>query len=270
MLACPPLSQHLPAGGEQPVLHSVRVTAERGRPAVGHHPAARADQLPAGTYPALLRHLVLALAVVAAYAVVDLDKLWKAKREAGYSANNIRIMRRVLRKALGQAEREGIVPRNVAALSSAPRIRAKDGRTLTVEQARQLLHTTSGHRFDVAIMIALAYGMRRAEVLGLHWSAVDWEVGTLRVTHGVKRIKNRDKTSDRRTSLVVSELKTPKSRATVRGATGSGSSCRLGSVPLVWRVTGSSLGGDVAWTGLCVEERSYALARFRLSDSGWS
>jgi integrase len=42
--------------------------------------------------------------------VVDLDKLWKAKREAGYSSNSIRIMRTVLRKALGQAEREGIVP----------------------------------------------------------------------------------------------------------------------------------------------------------------
>lgn len=36
--------------------------------------------------------------------VVDLDKLWKAKREAGYSANSIGIMRTVLRTALGQAE----------------------------------------------------------------------------------------------------------------------------------------------------------------------
>jgi integrase len=147
--------------------------------------------------------------------VVDLDKLWKTKREAGYSANSIRIMRTVLRKALGQAEREGIVPRNVAALSSAPRIRAKEGRTLTVEQARRLLDTTTGHRFDVAIMIALAYGMRRGEVLGLHWSALDWEAGTLRVTHGVKRIKNRDKENGRQTRLVVSELKTAKSRRTL-------------------------------------------------------
>lgn len=109
---------------------------------------------------------------------MDLDKLWKAKREAGYSANSIRIMRTVLRKALGQAEREGTVPRNVAALSAAPRIRAKEGRTLTVEQARHLLDTATGHRFEVAIMIALAYGMRRGEVLGLHWSALDWEART--------------------------------------------------------------------------------------------
>ncbi len=64
-------------------------------------------------------------------------------------------------------------------------------------------------------MLALAYGMRRSEVLGLHWSALDWKAGTLGVTHGVKRIKDRDVSLGRRTRLVVSELKTPKSRRTL-------------------------------------------------------
>jgi len=64
-------------------------------------------------------------------------------------------------------------------------------------------------------VLALAYGMRRGEVLGLHWSVLDWQAGTLRVTHGVKRVKDRDVSSGRRTRLVVSELKTPKSRRTL-------------------------------------------------------
>jgi integrase len=54
--------------------------------------------------------------------------------------------------------------------------------------------------------------MRRGEVLGLHWSALDWRVGTLRVTHSVRRVKERDDSADRRTRVVVTELKTPKSR----------------------------------------------------------
>jgi integrase len=44
---------------------------------------------------------------------------------------------------------------------------------------------------------------------------VDWKAGTLGVTHGVKRVKDRDVSSGRRTRLVVSELKTPKSRRTL-------------------------------------------------------
>jgi hypothetical protein len=59
--------------------------------------------------------------------VSDCDLLWKAKRDAGYSSNSVRIMRAVLRKALGQAEREGLIGRNVAALSGAPRVVAKEG-----------------------------------------------------------------------------------------------------------------------------------------------
>ena len=123
-------------------------------------------------------HLVPALGrkPLAKLTVADLDRLWKAKRDAGYSSNSVRIMRTVLRRALGQAVREGIVARNVAGLSAAPRIRAKDGRTLTVDQARQLLEAAAGYRFEAAVVLALAYGMLdRGEVLGLRWSALDWK-----------------------------------------------------------------------------------------------
>jgi integrase len=162
-------------------------------------------------------HLVPALGrkQLAKLTVAELDNLWKAKRDAGYSSNSVRIMRTVLRRALGQAEREGIVTRNVARLSTPQRIRARPGRALTVDQARQLLDAAVGYRFEAAVMLALTYGLRRGEVLGLHWSALDWEAGTLGVTHGVRRIKDRDASSGRRTRLVIGEVKTPKSRRTL-------------------------------------------------------
>lgn len=81
--------------------------------------------------------------------VREVDALWTAKREAGYSANSVRIMRAVLWKALGQAEREGLVGRNVAALSRPPRIGQSEGRTLTVEQARKLLEIAAGSGWRV-------------------------------------------------------------------------------------------------------------------------
>src|SRR5262249_60388968 len=89
--------------------------------------------------------------------VADLDKLWKAKRDAGYSSNSVRIMRTVLRRALGQAEREGIVTRNVARLSTPQRIRARPGQALTFDQPRQLLDAAAGHRFAAAVRISTTY-----------------------------------------------------------------------------------------------------------------
>ncbi|GAA3421822.1 hypothetical protein [Streptosporangium vulgare] len=55
-------------------------------------------------------------------------------------------MRAVLRKALGQAEREDLVARNVAALSMPPRLNTGEGRTLTVDQSHRLLDEVAEQR----------------------------------------------------------------------------------------------------------------------------
>jgi integrase len=159
-------------------------------------------------------HLAPALGrkVLRKLTVTEVDALWAAKRDDGYSANSVRIMRAVLRKALGQAEREGLVTRNVAALSAPPRVRSTGGRTLTVEQAKTLLRVLNGHRLEALIVLMLAFGLRRGEALGLHWSEVDWNSATLGVTHGVKRVKVRAEEPATRTHLVVGELKTRRSR----------------------------------------------------------
>jgi integrase len=146
--------------------------------------------------------------------VADVDQLLMWKRQAGYSPNTVRIIRAVLRRALGQAEREGLVSRNVAALSAAPRVRGDEGRALTVDQAQRLIAEASQTRHQTLLTVMLAYGLRRGEALGLHWSALDWEAATLKVTHGVKRVQDRT-ASDRRTRLVIGELKTARSRRTL-------------------------------------------------------
>jgi integrase len=63
--------------------------------------------------------------------------------------------------------------------------------------------------------VMLSFGLRRGEALGLHWSALSWEASTLKVTHGVKRVYVRANNAERRTRLVVGELKTPRSRRTL-------------------------------------------------------
>ena len=102
--------------------------------------------------------------------VSDVDQLLAWKRNAGYSANTVRIIRAVLRRALRQAEREGLVSRNAAALSTAPRVRTDEGRALSVEQARALLEQVKGTRgravadCDARVWAAAWRGARHALV----------------------------------------------------------------------------------------------------------
>jgi integrase len=147
--------------------------------------------------------------------VSDVDQLLAWKRNAGYSANTVRIIRAVLRRALRQAEREGLVSRNAAALSAAPRVRSDEGRALSVDQARALLDQVRGTRDEPLLTVMLAFGVRRGEALGLHWSALDLDAATLKVTHAVKRVRDRTATSERRTHLVIGEVKTARSRRTL-------------------------------------------------------
>jgi integrase len=111
-----------------------------------------------------------------------------------------------------QAEREGLVSRNAAALSSAPRVRGDEGRALSVDQAKALLDQVRGTRDEPLLTVMLAFGLRRGEALGLRWSALDWDAATLKVTQAVKRVRNRTATSKRRTHLIIGELKTARSR----------------------------------------------------------
>jgi len=122
--------------------------------------------------------------------VSDVDALWTAKRDAGYKPNTVRIMRAVLRRALAQAEREGLVSRNVAALSQPARLGQPNGRSLTVEQARKLLDAAKGDRLEAAFLLLLSYGLRRGELLGLAWADLDPRRRTLEVRQAVRRRKS--------------------------------------------------------------------------------
>lgn len=117
--------------------------------------------------------------------VSDVDALWAVKREAGYKPNTVRIMRAVLRRALAQAEREGLVSCNVAALSQPARLGQPNGRSLTVEQARKLLDAAKGDRLEAAFLLLLSYGLRRGELLGLAWAGLDPKRRTLEVRQAV-------------------------------------------------------------------------------------
>ncbi|MCG5471163.1 site-specific integrase [Micromonospora sp. LAH09] len=79
----------------------------------------------------------------------------------------------VLRVALADAERMDLVPRNVAKAAKPPALGRTERRALTPEEAKTLLSVLTGDQLESLFVLALATGLRRAELLGLRWSDVD-------------------------------------------------------------------------------------------------
>ena len=48
-----------------------------------------------------------------------------------------------------------------------------------------LFEAVKGHRLELPVLVGAFYGMRRGEVLGLRWNAIDFERGTITVKHTV-------------------------------------------------------------------------------------
>ena len=107
--------------------------------------------------------------------------------EAAGSAYMARGAREVLRTALNQAVRWELVTRNVAALTDAPRHRARQIEPLTPGQAAALLKAVASHRLEALITVAVGLGLRQGEALGLRWGDVDLEAGVLAVRQTLER-----------------------------------------------------------------------------------
>ena len=111
----------------------------------------------------------------------QLQRLYASSLQKGLSPASVIHLHAVLRRALGQALRLGLVARNVALLAVPPRLARREMTTLSPEQARQLLQAAAGDRLEALYTLALSTGMRQGELLALRWRDVNLGSGALRV-----------------------------------------------------------------------------------------
>lgn len=78
---------------------------------------------------------------------------------------------------------------------------------LTVEEANTMLEAFRGHELQALVYTTLYYGLRRSEVLGLKWDAVDFERNILKIQHTV--VKNRTVVAKDSTKSVASRRTYP-------------------------------------------------------------
>lgn len=127
----------------------------------------------------------------------------KKSKQAGLSVKTVRNIHVTVHKALADAQRKGLVFRNVASLADAPKLgsrRRAEMKVWTAAQLRQFLETAAKRRHYVAFFLTAHTGMRRGEVLGLRWTDVDLDAARLSVRATVISVGYEIEGSDAKTT----------------------------------------------------------------------
>ncbi len=112
----------------------------------------------------------------------------------------------VLRRALKQALRWGLIARNPCDAIDPPRVPKRQIAPLTAEQVQNLLDTAKSDRLYALYVVAIGTGMRLGEIFGLQWPDVDLKGRAINVRSTLIEINGK---------LSLAEPKTPKSRRRV-------------------------------------------------------
>lgn len=112
----------------------------------------------------------------------------------------------VLNKSLNQAMRWQLIARNPCALVDPPKAPHVEMRALDEVEIKKVLEAAEGGPFHLPVLLAIATGMRRGELLGLRWDDIDFETGELTVARSLQ---------DTEDGLVLKAPKTRKGRRVV-------------------------------------------------------
>jgi len=101
------------------------------------------------------------------------------------SANTVIHYHANIHKALKYAVKLDLIPTNPADKIERPRKGSFKGSFYDTEEMKLLLEAVKGTKFEIPVMLAAFYGLRRSEVLGLKWDAVDFDKNTITIKHTV-------------------------------------------------------------------------------------
>jgi integrase len=118
---------------------------------------------------------------------LQVQSLYRCKLDEGLSAATVVKIHTTLSKSLKQAVRWRLVPLNVCAAVTPPRIVKPEIRPLDAQQIRALLTAAEGTDLYALWVLLATTGLRIGEALALRWDDVDLNARTLRVNRTVFR-----------------------------------------------------------------------------------
>jgi integrase len=138
----------------------------------------------------------------------QVQAFYSQKIRDGLSPKTVTNIHGVLHKAIENAVKWNLLPRNVCDAVTPPRVPRKELNFLTKEQAHTLLKEVKAHRLEALLTLAITTGMRRGELLALRWQDIDFKGGSLQVKRALSYTKEY--------GYMETEPKTARSRRTIQ------------------------------------------------------
>ena len=94
----------------------------------------------------------------------------------------------IIHSALKYAVKTDMVIQNVASKVDRPKKNDFQPVFLSADEMQEMFEALKGTKLELPVLVAAFYGLRRGEVLGLKWDAIDFERGTISIKRTVTTI----------------------------------------------------------------------------------
>ena len=117
-----------------------------------------------------------------------LEEYYKSKLSDNLSASTISRHHSLIHSTLKYAVKNDIIISNPSDYADKPKTNKYMANYISADEINRLINAFKNHRMFIPILLAATLGLRRSEVLGLKWNAIDFKKGTIHVKHTVVKI----------------------------------------------------------------------------------
>jgi len=107
------------------------------------------------------------------------------EEEKRVSPSTIRHLHALIHKSIDFAFKRDIVKSNPCWKVTLPKMERFIGSYYNIEETQKLLQEVKGSKLEFAVIMATHYGLRREEIVGLKWSAIDFQYKQIHIRHTV-------------------------------------------------------------------------------------
>jgi integrase len=129
------------------------------------------------------------------YTIINLEenpdyiqKYYKYELDRGLKTNTVIRRHALIRKSLQYAFKVGMINSNPADKIDRPKKNAYIASYYNHSQLENLFEIAKGDPLELAIIVAAFYGLRRSEIIGLKWDAIDFKNKTITIKYTVTSV----------------------------------------------------------------------------------